>query len=359
MAERPRLGEDLFHLLNDPARCRRILYLHRLTELSEQFLLDTRQLLRSLHNHLHEQITPSVLVQERNPLVPHAELLPALRALGNLQLRVSFESRNHDLRAQRCLRKRNRNLAAQVVPLAFEELVRFHSQHDVQIARRAAGASRVTLALVANPRSIFHARRNAYLDRVLALHASIAAACLARVRNHRSRSATNVTRPRNREESLLITNLPSPLALLACRRTPSARRTYPAAIDAYLHAANRYFRLLTKDCLFEFNRLVKPQIAALLRARLSPAAATHVEAEQVAKNIAQVLEVNKRVAALRGAGYASVPKTVVCRALVGITQHLIRFAALFELLFRVVIARIAVRVILHRQLAIRGLQLLV
>ena len=50
---------------------------------------------------------------------------------------------------------------------------------------------------------------------------------------------------------------------------------------------------------------------------------------------------------------------VVGRALVRIAQHLVGLAGLLELLFRRMIARIAVRMILERQLAIGALQLLV
>ncbi len=50
---------------------------------------------------------------------------------------------------------------------------------------------------------------------------------------------------------------------------------------------------------------------------------------------------------------------VVSGALVGVAQHLVGLAGLLELLFRRVVARVAVRMVLERLLAIGALQLLV
>ena len=50
---------------------------------------------------------------------------------------------------------------------------------------------------------------------------------------------------------------------------------------------------------------------------------------------------------------------VIGRALVAIAQYLVGFARFFELLFRSVIPRIAIRMKLEREFAIRALQFLV
>ena len=57
--------------------------------------------------------------------------------------------------------------------------------------------------------------------------------------------------------------------------------------------------------------------------------------------------------------YAGVAKAVVGGALVRVAQHLVGLAGFLELLFRGMVAGIAVRVIFQRLLAIGALQLLV
>src|SRR5215469_9502405 len=52
-------------------------------------------------------------------------------------------------------------------------------------------------------------------------------------------------------------------------------------------------------------------------------------------------------------------KLIVTGALLAIDEHAVRFACLFEFFFRLRIPGIAVRVILHRQLAVRALDLLI
>jgi len=54
-----------------------------------------------------------------------------------------------------------------------------------------------------------------------------------------------------------------------------------------------------------------------------------------------------------------VTEAIVASALLGVREHRVCLAALFELLFRLRIVRVAVRMVLHRQLAIGALDLLV
>src|SRR5262250_3262278 len=69
----------------------------------------------------------------------------------------------------------------QVCAVAFERLVRLHTDEDVEIAARATSLARFSEARVSQPRSLFNARR--HLDRHLLLYlaAPAAVARLARV----------------------------------------------------------------------------------------------------------------------------------------------------------------------------------
>ena len=66
----------------------------------------------------------------------------------------------------------------------------------------------------------------------------------------------------------------------------------------------------------------------------------------------------KRAPAKALRAHARMAIAIVSRALVRIAQHLVSLAGLFELFFGRVVARIPVRMILQRLLAIRALQLL-
>ena len=112
----------------------------------------------------------------------------------------------------------------------------------------------------------------------------------------------------------------------------------------------------------KLDREIEAQIVAATLPRTSLLRSAHVEhlAEQVAEDVAQVDTAAEATEAARAAtAHTRVAKSIVGSALVRIAQHLVRLARLFELLFCGVIARIAVRMILQRQLAISALQLLV
>jgi hypothetical protein len=111
----------------------------------------------------------------------------------------------------------------------------------------------------------------------------------------------------------------------------------------------------------EFQREVFAHVGATLCARASPASSTaeHVsESKDVAEDVLNVREPRRIEATATVAGDSSVTKPVVAGALVCVGQHSVGFAALLELLFRFRIVGIAVRMALHRQLAIGALELL-
>src|SRR6202008_1338099 len=108
----------------------------------------------------------------------------------------------------------------------------------------------------------------------LAFDASRALAIRARVLNHASGAATNMTGPRDGEESLLVTNLPGtgpgrPLFPLTPRRSTRslARIARPKTWDTKLrgHASGRFF---------ERDFKIVAKVCAALRRRPARACAT-------------------------------------------------------------------------------------
>ena len=125
-------------------------------------------------------------------------------------------------------------------------------------------------------------------------------------------------------------------------------------------AADGDLRLLTEHRLFELQRDVFSQVRTAL-GPCAPAAARAeeiAEAEEVAENLAEVLDRGIEPRRSSNPAYTGMPKAVIGAAFVGIRQNGISFAALFELLFRVGIVGIAIRVELQRQLAVGTFNLL-
>src|SRR5580698_2688887 len=220
----------------------------------------------------------------------------------------------------------------EIVPIALEIGMRLHRQHYVQVAGISAITARVALSLVANPCAVLDTGRNLHLDDVLFFNPRFTVAGVAWLGDHLTRSAADGAGTRNREEALLEAHLAASSALLtdACRF--SVRRTRAAAFPADVHALNADGRLLAKDRFFEVQRQVIANVAAALCTGRAPTAcAGDVEhlSEKVAKDIAQVHTAGKAP----GTGsttHSGMTIAVVCRALVGIAQHLVSLACLLE-----------------------------
>src|SRR5262249_47570869 len=134
------------------------------------------------------------------------------------------------------------------------------------------------------------------------------------------------------------------------------------AMIAGLIAADLDFSLLAEGRFLEGQRDVAASVTIVLRSA-APASTAHVHAEEVAEDVAEdVAEIGevRRIEAAKSAGavHAGVAVLVIASALVGVHQHAVGLGALLELLFRLAVPRIAVGVVLHRQLTVGALDLL-
>ena len=122
---------------------------------------------------------------------------------------------------------------------------------------------------------------------------------------------------------------------------------------------NRRFR--TPGRLLERNLQIVPEIRAALRAAATaPAAEEIAEAEHVAQDVAQVAELREDRwvepgASTRGGAHARVAEAIVETSLLRVGEDGVRLGALLEFLFGELVARVAVRMELHRQPAVRAL----
>ena len=128
-------------------------------------------------------------------------------------------------------------------------------------------------------------------------------------------------------------------------------------------------RLLEID--LQLHRHVRSALGRVRVGRAPPAAEHAAEAETAAAHraaedgiedvaeidILEVREVAAEIEAARAELHALMAELVIPLALLRIGQHLVRLGGLLKLGLRRFVARIAVRVIFHRQLAVGGLDL--
>ena len=120
----------------------------------------------------------------------------------------------------------------------------------------------------------------------------------------------------------------------------------------------RHLRGLALEGLLEPDLHIVAQIGAALAAGRAAAAAPAAHAEHILENIGEGgaeigAEAGPAAAALLEGGMA---ETVIGGALVAVLEHLIGLVDFLELVLALGVARIAVRVMLHRELAEGGLE---
>src|SRR6202161_4020386 len=301
-----------------------------------------------------------MLVEMRNTLPPQAVLLARLRALVDAQRSVSFERRYLDLIAQRNLRKGDKNDAMKIIAVAFEELMRLYRHHDIKVSLRATAAPRVPFALVADAGSIFHASRDADTDRMTPVGEPSTVALKTGMSNHLPGTVTDRASARDGEKTLLITNLSTAAALLACFRATAGRRAGATTLDANLSATDLDVGLLAENGFLKLQAEIVADVPAALRAPIA-APATHVEhfPKKVAEDISHVGVGKTFEARSPGTAHPRVPEAIVSCTFLRVGEYLVRFTGQLELLFRIRVIRVAVGMTLHGQTAVRGLQLLI
>src|SRR5690606_8948906 len=158
---------DLREKVLDPIRpgfaFRRVLFtplLQRSLELAKNLLLVIRQANRRFHRDMAVQVTGVAGPQTPYPLAPQAESLAGLRPFRNRDLAPPRQGRHFELPAQSGRRKRNGQFAVQVFAIALEYAMRFKMDLDVQVARRAAIDTRLTVAAGPYPHPVVDSGRN-------------------------------------------------------------------------------------------------------------------------------------------------------------------------------------------------------
>src|SRR5205807_1654842 len=139
----------------------------------------------------------------------------------------------------------------------------------------------------------------------------------------------------------------------------SGPRTFALLTDFI--TANLDLGFFAKGCLFKGQVQIDLLIAAALNIPALPAPAAHVHTEEIAEDVAKNVAEVSHIGGIKSASvtsHAGMAKAVIAGALLRIHQDAVSFAGFFEFLFCFRVPRIAVRVILHGQLAVRALDIL-
>src|SRR5476651_2109352 len=175
-----------------------------LVELLEEFLLLGRQVHGRLDHDLDVHVAALARAHDWHALAAQAELVPALGACRNVDAReLGVEGRDLDAAAERGLHHRERHLAVHVGALTLEQIVAAHRQEHVEVARRAAARAGLAFAGEANARAVLDAGWNVDLESLVAPHAALARASLARLVDHLPRALAGVAGAFDGEEALL------------------------------------------------------------------------------------------------------------------------------------------------------------
>jgi hypothetical protein len=246
---------------------------------------------------------------------------------------------------------------------AFKKFVFLYGQDDIQVPRGTSSTTGFTLTADAQFVSGIDAGGDFYLKIPLADDTFLTPASLAGILNDLPRPTALRTGSGDAEEALLKTNLTVPVAGTACRSatTLSAARSVAFGTKFVTRKVNL---LLHAECsLFETQLDIVPKIRSALRTpAASPGPAEEVsKTEDVSQDVAEVGE-HIRVEAIEAAASsadAGMTITIILGPLLSVAEYGVSLGRFLELFFRFRIARIAIRVVLHCQLAVGALDFLV
>src|SRR5438093_2241244 len=338
------LSQELPHPVEERGGQRPTLALQRRIERFERLALLGRQLLRDLEDDAIAGVAAPAVSQAGHALAGETQDLVRLGAGGNRERRGAVQNRYLQLCAERQLRERDRQVAVEVVVLPAERLVLGQTHEHIEIAGRAAVEPGRSLARETELHAVVDAGRDLDLKHVLGAPAAFAAA-LATERAEHAFAVTFRTRARDGQEAVAHPDLAAALTRLARLRSRAGLVARASADLARLESGNPDLGLDAGGRVLQRQLQLVLEIFATRRAR--PTSAARAATEEVVEDI---LEEAAEAAGVEAdaTGYRAEP--VVLRSLVGIRQDRVRLAGLLEAVLGVLVPRIAVGMVLHRQL---------
>ena len=130
-----RLVEKFLHLVEEAFRKRIDFFATEGGEVFEQLFLLARQTCRCFDGHTDMLVALLKSLDVFDALAFHAKDFTGLCSGRNFHFDLAIERRHVDLRAQRSLHETDRYIANDVEIITHENRVRFHLDHDIEIAR--------------------------------------------------------------------------------------------------------------------------------------------------------------------------------------------------------------------------------
>ncbi|OIQ96451.1 hypothetical protein GALL_214920 [mine drainage metagenome] len=241
----------------------------------------------------------------------------------------------------------------QVVAVALEHAMRFDMDLHVQVAVRRAVTAGLAMAAVAKAHAAVDTCRDLDLQRLLFLDSAGAVAVLARRTDLFAAAVAARAGLLDGEEALLHAHLAVTRTGLAGGGAGAGFGAGTAAGLALFHDRNAYLFFRAACRFFQRDLHVVAQVGAAVGLAAPAAAAAEDVAEDVAEVEALGAARTERAAAAHSARFeCRVTVLVVSSTFLSVGQSLVGFLRFLELFLRFRIIRIAVGVVLHRQLTI-------
>ena len=238
-----------------------------------------------MHPHFHQQVAYPFFAGIRQAFAAQAEYGTALRSFGNFQVQGFVQTRHFDAHTQGRLGEGDGGGVDKVLPLAGEGFIFLHTQHDVQVARRAAVHAEFAFAAQTQTRAVIDARRNTHSKIAFLLNYALPLALGAGVRNGKSLPAAGRAGHADLEKALGVAHLAAAPALFAGFGLGAFGRARTFAFVARHVTGNGDGNFGALGGLLKGNG----QIVAQIGSGLGPGAArAGAEAEQIAENIAEL-----------------------------------------------------------------------
>src|SRR5271165_607063 len=334
-------------------------------EFLQQLALPPGEVLRRLDGDLDEHVATLRRAQRREALAAQAELIAGLGAGRDLHLCArAVDDRHLDIAAKSRERHAQRHANQDVRAVALEQRVRPDANMHIEIARRSTLPASLAFAREADELAILNPRRNRHLKRALALDGAGTVADAARVAHHAPGAAAGRTGPLDQEETLLRAHLAGALARLA--RVIASVLVFRPCSGARLADDARLYPERGLDAGERFGQVdldSLPDIGAGPRAPAAPPSA-HELAEHLIEDVAEAARRLESTLEAEAAGAARatllerrMAETIIGRALLFVLQHVVGLAHFLEASLGLLVAGIAVGMVLHRELAVRLLEI--
>ena len=147
-------AEKLLHTVFPALLLRIHIFTAKLSKLLQFILLLRSKFLRGKHLHAHMLITTACTAKIRDALIAHTQDRTRLDSCRDLEISLAINRRYLDGIAHGSLHEGNRNLTNDICAAAFEKLMRFDENVNIEIAIAAAAYTSLTAAGYAHPLSM-------------------------------------------------------------------------------------------------------------------------------------------------------------------------------------------------------------